>query len=356
MKQSGFLSGFVIMLIACSLPLQATTVDHQPSQPLLIHDIPLNPNASPSASSRTPTSKRMTHCAPHRGWSAAWNSDNSRIAVATGSGEGTADCPYSGAVQVFKMAGDKSSELLYTLDSADFVRSVDINPVNGWLAAAGEKVRIYDLDSGRLLFTLEDTASQMTRVVFSPDGSHLAATGGREYKLWIYNMNSLASPKYTITQATDWLLSVAYSPGGRFIGTVGLDGMIRIYDSDNPAVPLYSVSPGQYKFAMNDIDFYNSTLLATASNQAKIYDIPAFSLLHTLGGFSGVVRSVEFSGNGQWLAVSGENDIIKIFDMGNPNALRFTLTEPKDTVRDVRFSNDSRYLAATVVMRRDRMY
>ena len=344
MKQSGFFSGFVVMLMACSLSLQARVAEPRKTQPLLTHDIPLNPNNLP----RPFSSKRLKHCAPHRAWDVAWSSDNSRIAIAIGSGLGTADCPYSGAVQGFRMDGNKPPELLYTLDSADFVRSVDINPVNGWLAAAGEKVRIYDLDSGRLLYTLEDTASQMTRVVFSPDGYHLAATGGREYKLWIYNMVSLASPEYTITHATDWLLSVAYSPDGRYIGTVGLDSIIRIYRSGDPATPWYSFSAEQYHEGVNDIDFYNSTLLAlAASTHALIYGLPVFSQLYDLHGIQQVVRSVEFSGNDQWLAVSGEKGI-RIFDKENPVAPRFSLTEPKDAVRDVRFSSDSRYLAAAV--------
>ena len=72
--------------------------------------------------------------------------------------------------------------------------------------------------------------------------------------------------------------------------------------------------------------------------------MPTGQAITTLYAHRGIVRSVDFSADGHWLASGGFGGVIKLWDMGSGNSLN--LTGAPDTVFSVRFSPDSRWLAS----------
>ncbi|TMO74237.1 hypothetical protein CWC16_19505, partial [Pseudoalteromonas sp. S3776] len=89
------------------------------------------------------------------------------------------------------------------------------------------------------LHTLTEATDWMQSVAYNPDGTRLAA-GGFDRKVRIYDGMIPASPLHTI-EARGFVYSVAYSPDGTYLAAGGADNMVRIYDGMAPASPLHTI-------------------------------------------------------------------------------------------------------------------
>ena len=142
-----------IPLVLCWLQGNGQSGDpEQPTEasPFVKYTIPINANNVPEmmASSSIPTaspSPLPERCGPHRIFGISWSPDRIHMAVGINSGTGiiydpdVTDCPYSGAVQIFDMSGNKP-KLMHTLtDATDRVRGVTYNHYGTQLAAAAGK-------------------------------------------------------------------------------------------------------------------------------------------------------------------------------------------------------------------------
>jgi hypothetical protein len=78
--------------------------------------------------------------------------------------------------------------------------------------------------------TLKDHSDAVYGVAFRPDGKLLASAGAdRAVKVW-----DVASGKrlYTLGECTDWVYAVAWAPDGRHVAAAGVDKSIRVWEVD----------------------------------------------------------------------------------------------------------------------------
>jgi WD40 repeat protein/DNA-binding SARP family transcriptional activator len=89
--------------------------------------------------------------------------------------------------------------------------------------------RIWDVASGRLLFTTRGYDDAMFALAFSPDGRHVA-TGGFDglVRIWDVASGRLVA---NLRGHTGSVLSVAYSPDGSLLATAGTDATARVWDA-----------------------------------------------------------------------------------------------------------------------------
>ncbi|NCS78064.1 MAG: protein kinase [Microcystis aeruginosa K13-07] len=167
---------------------------------------------------------------------------------------------------------------------------------------ASPQLLISDLSSLRFLDkTLTGHSDRVLSVVYSPDGRYLASgSNGRTIKIW-----EVATGKElrTLTGHSNWVLSVVYSPDGRYLASGSWDETIKIWE------------------------------VATGKE------------LRTLAGHSYWVESVVYSPDGRYLASGSADKAIKIWEVATGKELR-TLTGHSNRVFSVVYSPDGRYLAS----------
>jgi WD40 repeat protein len=160
-------------------------------------------------------------------------------------------------------------------------------------------IQLWDLDSLRLLRTLQGDSTTTQSVAFSPDGRVLAA-GRADHTIQLWDVTS-GQLLRTLAGHSDPVSSVAFSPDGR--------------------------------------------TLVSGAGDLKLWDVASGQLLRTLSGHSSAVTSVAFSPDGQTLASGSWDHSIKLWDVASGHMIR---TQKGDNfeVASVAFSPDGRTLAS----------
>ncbi|BCU14196.1 serine/threonine-protein kinase [Microcystis aeruginosa] len=210
---------------------------------------------------------------------------------------------------------------------------------------ASPQLLISDLSSLRFLDkTLTGHSSSVLSVVYSPDGRYLASgSNGRTIKIW-----EVATGKElrTLTGHSDSVNSIAYSPDGRYLASGSSDKTIKILKvaAGKKLRTLTGHSRGVYSVVYSPDGRYLASGGGLRDNTIKIWQVATGKVLRTLTGHSDWVLSVVYSPDGRYLA-SGSHQTIKIWQVATGKVLR-TLTGHSDWVWSVVYSPDGRYLAS----------
>ncbi|NLX99187.1 MAG: hypothetical protein GXY83_23875 [Rhodopirellula sp.] len=140
------------------------------------------------------------------------------------------------------LAGDSPEEgaAQLVIDTGGFaggnITAVAFSPDGGLLAAAGDVVRIWDLNDGKLLATLRGQrqlggVGSCSDLCFSPDGQRLfVAAAGSEASVRVYDMADPSEIRKVLSGHEGHVDRLAVSPDGRWLATAGVDNRLNICD------------------------------------------------------------------------------------------------------------------------------
>ncbi len=210
--------------------------------------------------------------------------------------------------------------------------------------------RIWEVATGKELFTLplENTAG--LDIVFSPDGTRVTTADFNQYgevtiETWeiISGHRVLTTPVSANIHDFRW---ETLSPDGRLYATALSDNTVRVWDTATGQL-LHTLS-GHTAQITNIAFNRNGTQIVTGSNDntAKIWDVGSSQLLRTLSGQRGVVLSAAFSPDARSARVATTNGdfTATVWDAATGQELRILFGHTND-VTAVQFSPDGKRLA-----------
>ena len=170
---------------------------------------------------------------------------------------------------------------------------------------------------GRQRATFQNDAPSCLSIAFSPDGRYLAA--GTNARIASFTVWNLATGDRTLRIHGDFgaIRSVAFSRDGTSIATTGAyEHYIRLWDvrSGRLVRLLAGHAMGTTSIAFSP----NGAILATVGNDGmgRLWNLATGELLTILDGRSASLTSVAFSPDGRTLAATamGDNDV-RLWDM-----------------------------------------
>ncbi|PLS76903.1 MAG: hypothetical protein CYG59_26615, partial [Chloroflexi bacterium] len=202
---------------------------------------------------------------------------------------------FLGDVEVWQMPGDN---LLHRF-AHRLSQSVAFSP-NGTLLAAGsqEGVRIWDVETGAVVQTVQRKSAPIVRVVFAPDGKTLATgSAGGDVQVWnISDGRRLAR----FDNHTDQVSDVSFSPDGRTIASSSYDGTVRLWTVDGGEIKQFTHTDGMLAVAFAPD---GSTLAAgSADHQVLLWTIQDYELLGMFTDYPEPIGAVTFAPNSDMLA------------------------------------------------------
>ncbi|MEH2265585.1 serine/threonine-protein kinase [Nostoc sp.] len=236
------------------------------------------------------------------------------------------------------------------------VNALAISPDDYTLASGSDdkNIKLWDLNTQKVLATLSGHSQAVKSVAFSPDGKILAtASDDKTIKLWqVETLKEIC----TLVGHSHAVKSVAFSPDGQILASGSWDKTIKLWDV-NTGREIYTIAGHQLQ--VNSVAFSpQDQILASASYdrtirlwqlrafrgfEEKFENRPCYSLLSTLSGHAWAVLTVAFSPDGKILATGSDDNTIKLWEV-NTGQLICTLVGHSWSVVAVAFTADGETL------------
>jgi WD40 repeat protein len=178
-------------------------------------------------------------------------------------------------------------------------------------ASADKTIKIWNLETGKLLNTLGEHDKSVWRVAFSPDGQTLAS-GSYDNTINIWNLNP-PSLKATFTGHTNLIYSLVFSPDGKTLVSGSADKSIKIWDWQTGKL---KKTLNWHKYGVTSVAISpNGKTLFSGSfdNTIKIWDLKTGELENTLKGHENLVLTLAISPDGKTLVSGSTDKTIKIW-------------------------------------------
>jgi len=202
----------------------------------------------------------------------------------------------------------KTGKVRKTLTGEDvWVNSVTFSPDGRSFASKGDKIKLWDITTNKPLFNLDGVRV----VAFSPNGRMLASGGLNDsIRLWDLETGKVV---HTLHKHVNPIRSVAFSP----------DGSILASGSDDKTIKLWNLKTGKelstlegHRHSVGSLAFSpDGRVLASGSSDTtiKLWDISSSQELDTLYGHDCLVKSISFSPDGKTLVSASEDNTIKVW-------------------------------------------
>ena len=231
------------------------------------------------------------------------------------------------------------------LEHGGGVRTVEFSPVDASLvASAGESniIKLWNLRNNTAVL-LRGHTSRINSVAFSPNGELLASVSDdRTIRLW-----NIQSQQNTATRnITDRYQSIAFSSDGQTLATGG-GKHVKLWNARNQT----EIATLQHNQDVRTVAFSpDGQLLAAGDGSGdgpgtvNVWNIQRRQVVISLEANPKNVKAVEFSSDNRYLASSGWNGYLKVWDISNWE-LQHTI--PNVGHYDIAFSPDGKMLAST---------
>ncbi len=197
---------------------------------------------------------------------------------------------------------------------SDPLLSVDVSPNERFIASSdrGGEVRIWEMDSGKLVKLLRYSDLEVTTVRFSPDGKWLA-TAGMDMLVHLWSVGTWREVA-ALSRHERTICSVAWSPDGKRLASAGRDNSVHVWDATSHSLE-QTLSHGDVVRAVSWSP--DGRVLATADGDRGIHlwETSTWRDRGRLGSHNDRFLCIAFSPDSRTVAAGGYGNFVRLFDV-----------------------------------------
>ena len=206
------------------------------------------------------------------------------------------------------------------------------------------EIKIWDATNvSEPITSMRHGSSWIRSANFSPDDSQIVSISESSNEIKIWNV-ATGSEINTFGENPDMMYCTAFNPDGTQIVSGDETGIIMIRDANNGS----EIMKLNAESMVLDVSFNSDgTLLASGSGDCmiKIWDVTIGSLVTTLRGHEGIIRSIEFSPDDKYL-ISGADDCkVKLWNVATGDEI-MTLYGHQGSCDSVTFTPDGKQIVS----------
>ena len=280
-----------------------------------------------------------------KGWinDIAYSQDSNRLAVAS-------------SIGIWIYDANTFTEIALLTGHTERVNAVAFSPDSKMLISGShdKTVRLWNVETGELLHTLEDHTDYVLAVAFSPDGNKFASSDGDfTIRLWDTHRKQMLHAMIPFdgfvhrSNEAFWVYDIAFSIDGKTLASADRNNRVRLWDVDT-GKHLLNIGVGGQGWGAKAVAYSSdSVTLASGdgSGYVKLWGARTGEFWQTVGYHRYGVNSVAFSPDGNILASGGNDNRLILWDAFTGEQLR-TLEGHKNGILGITFSPDGRTIVS----------
>lgn len=196
-----------------------------------------------------------------------------------------------------------------------FRNTVAFSPDNRLMASGSyfHPVRLWQVEEGVLVHSLEHHRLSVLDLAFSPDGRWLAsASTDGQVLIWDVGSGEVAQ---VLEPHLGGAVSVTFSPDGEQVATAGATGEVFLWNLQSGKV-VRALDEAVNTMTNLAFSLDGTVIVAgTNDNTAKVWSVASGKVLMTLNGHTGYVNSVDFSADGSTLATGSNDGTVQLWEV-----------------------------------------
>jgi mono/diheme cytochrome c family protein len=214
------------------------------------------------------------------------------------------------------------------VETQDAVFAIAFSPDSKKVASAGadRTLRVFEVETGKLLFQIEDHADWVLGIAFSPDGKRLA-TASRDKTAKVFDVEKKES-LVTFPGHASPVYTVAFTPDGKGVATGGEDNRIRIWNPDAEAKAIREI--GGFGGTVFKLRFApdGKNCLACGSDKNIAVFTDKGSQVRRMAGHQDWVYSLAISRDGKTAASGSWDGEVRLWNVADGKLLRTIIAAP----------------------------